>query len=78
MSTVDTSQTKPLPDIAAYYLQPEKVTEYCNAMSDILCWLGGFKSGGGVYSPDSTESLRNLADALKSIQGEQATSRLSH
>lgn len=71
-------EENPLPKLAGHYLQPEKVDDYCNALSDVLCWLDGFKAGGGVYSPQTQESLRNLNNGLKSIQMEQAKSDLAH
>lgn len=69
---------KPLPPIATHYFQPEKVDTYCNAMSDVLCWLQGFVAGGGEYGPGTIETLRNLNDALKSIQAGHARSNQSH
>lgn len=71
-------QIPPLPLIAPYYLTPDKVDSYCNAMSDVLCWLDGFRAAGGVYSPGTQETLRNLNDGLKSIQLEQAKSEMAH
>ena len=68
----------PLPGIATYYLQPAKIDEYCNAMSDVLCWLGGFIAAGGVYQPGTFETLRNLQDAMKSIRAGHAKSNQSH
>ena len=67
-----------LPSIASYYLRKERMDEFCNAMADILCWLDGFKAGGGEYSPQTQESLRGLSDALKSIQCGQSRSNQSH
>ncbi len=69
---------KPLPEIANYYLREEQMDHFCNAMSDILCWMDGFRAAGGTYAPGSIESLRQLSDALKSIQSGQAKSNQSH
>jgi len=69
---------EPLPLIATHYFQPEKVDSYCDAMADVLCWLQGFQAGGGEYGPGTIETLRNLNDALKSIQARQARSNQSH
>jgi len=58
----------PLPIIANYYFQQEKLAAYSNALSDVLCWLDGFTSGGGIYSPQTQEVLRDLNCAVKSVQ----------
>ncbi len=67
-----------LPSIANYYFQPKKIEEYTWAMADILCWLQGYQAAGGIYGPASIESLRNLNDALRSVQNGQSTSDQSH
>lgn len=43
------------------------------ALSDIICWMDGFQAGGGVYSPQSIETLRNLNIALKNLYRETPT-----
>lgn len=68
----------PLPLIATHYFQPDKVDSYCDAMADVLCWLQGFQAGGGIYGPATIETLRNLNDALKSIQSGHSKSNQSH
>ena len=75
---LDPIQKRKLPDCADYYLRQEVLSEYTNAMADILCWLGGFQAAGGIYSPSTFESLRSLSDALKSIEAGIATSNQSH
>ena len=67
-----------LPLIARHYFQPEKLDRFTWAMADILCWLQGYQAGGGIYGPCSIETLRDLNDALKSIQAGQARSNQSH
>ena len=67
-----------LPEIASYVLRKEKLEEYAFAMADVLCWLNGFVAAGGLYSPGSIESLRDLTDVLKSIQAGTARSNQSH
>ncbi len=74
----DLNPSPELPIIARYYFQPGKVDEYCNVMSDVLCWLQGFQAGGGKYHPGTIEILRNLNDGLKSIQAEQSKSETAH
>jgi hypothetical protein len=63
--------------LSDYYFSPEKVEEYRYAMADVLCWLDGFKSGGGTYTP-GVETLRNLHDALESVARGQAASVKGH
>ena len=79
-SSDDSPKEVVYPDVprSGYYLRPEKLDEFTFALSDFLCWIDGFRAGGGTYSPDSQESLRNLNDALKSLQTGQARSCLSH
>ena len=61
-----------LPLIANYYFQAEKLEAYSYALSDVLCWLDGFTAAGGIYSPQTQETLRNLNCAIKSVQQKQA------
>jgi hypothetical protein len=69
---------KPLPEIATYHFQPENAERFAFALSDVLCWLDGFKAGGGVYSPGSTEDLRDLNRACKDMFPGGTTSTKSH
>jgi hypothetical protein len=57
-----------LPLIARHYFQPERVDKFCYALSDLLCWMDGFKAAGGQYSPGSIEVIRDLSCNLKTIQ----------
>lgn len=57
---------------------PEKAEQYSHALSDVLCWLDGFKAGGGVYFPDSTETLRDLNLAMKKIAEKEIQTTVSH
>lgn len=68
----DGSPLPQLPPIANYYFQAERLERYSHALSDVLCWLDGFKSGGGTYSPGTEEVLRDLNCAVKSVQEKQA------
>lgn len=36
-----------------------------DALSDFLCWMDGYRAGGGLYSPCSVEDLRELRETLK-------------
>lgn len=36
-----------------------------DALSDVLCWLNGFKAGGGEYSPETQLVLRDLRDKIR-------------
>lgn len=65
-----------LPAIAKHYLRPEKVESYTYALSDLLCWMDGFKAAGGVYSPGSLDALRDLNCNLKSIQEQQTNNHV--
>lgn len=38
---------------------------YDSALSDFMCWIDGFKAGGGTYSPGSEYVLRDLNAAIK-------------
>lgn len=51
---------------------------WSDALSDILCWLDGFKAGGGVYFPDSTEALRDLNRKMKEIADKTIKTDVSH
>src|ERR1035437_6407918 len=77
-STITAAPPSTIPAIAGYYLKPEKVTGYCNALCDALCWINGFIAAGGTYSTGSVDGLRNVTDALKSIQEGRATSNQPH
>ena len=69
----DTEKELPqLPALANYYFQAEKLEKYGYALSDLLCWLDGFRAAGGVYSPQTQETLRDLNCAIKSVQQKQA------
>ena len=35
-----------------------------DALSDFMCWMGGFKAGGGKYSPGTEDSIRALRIVL--------------
>jgi hypothetical protein len=57
----------------------EKEAEnYSDALSDVLCWMDGFKAGGGVYFPDSVETLRNLNLRMKDICDKEIKTTMSH
>lgn len=56
-----------LPAIAKHYLSRERLESVTYALSDLLCWMDGFKAAGGVYSPDSLGVLRELNANLKTI-----------
>ena len=43
----------------------EEMENFIDAVSDALCWLDGFKAGGGEYSPSSVHTLRDLNIRLK-------------
>lgn len=45
------------------------------ALSDILCWMDGFKAAGGIYHPDSIEILRDLNTTIKLTPGSNAITR---
>jgi len=66
------SPMKPLPALTTVFFQPDRVDEYCHALADLLCWMDGFRSAGGTYSPGSLEKIRDLSCNLKSIQSEQS------
>ncbi len=34
--------------------------KFDDALSDVICWLGGFQAAGGTYTPGSIEALREL------------------
>ena len=54
-------------DTGDHYFTKEKCENYSFALSDIICWMDGFKAAGGVYHPDSIEVLRELNIAVKQI-----------
>jgi hypothetical protein len=66
---------KPLPPMANYFLRPERMDEFCYALSDLLCWMDGFKAAGGTFTPGSLEVIRDLSCNLKTIQSEQTKQR---
>jgi len=48
-------------------ITPDEAEKYSDAISDVVCWLDGFKAAGGVYYPDSIDVLRELNMNLKEI-----------
>jgi len=50
-----------------YNLSLKEAESFSDALSDVVCWLSGFKSAGGVYAPESMEVLRDLNIKLKSL-----------
>ena len=71
-------ELKPLPEIATYHFQPNKAERFSMALSDVICWMDGFKAGGGVYSPGSIEDLRDLNHACKDLFPGGTSSTQSH
>lgn len=47
---------------------PDQVERFSDALADVTCWLSGFLSGGGVYTPGSLDALRDLKDTLDRMQ----------
>ena len=43
----------------------EQATSFSDSLSDVICWMEGFKSGGGNYSPGSLEELKELNIKIK-------------
>ena len=52
-------------ELLHYHFTPYKCERFSWALSDIICWMDGFRSGGGTYSPNSIEVLRDLNRCLK-------------
>ena len=48
----------------------QSIEDISYALSDVLCWLDGFRAGGGSYSPGSHEKLRELNIKLKAALNE--------
>lgn len=44
---------------------PKELERFDFALSDVLCWMSGFKAAGGDYSPGTEGALRDLRDALR-------------
>jgi hypothetical protein len=56
-----------------HWFTPAKVDSYSMALSDIICWMDGFVSAGGIYHAQSIEQLRDLNIGLKNIYRENLT-----
>lgn len=46
-------------------ISESKKDDYDNALSDFLCWISGFKAGGGTYSPGSEGVIMDLRDNVR-------------
>lgn len=53
----------------------EQCDTFTNALSDFLCWIEGFQCGGGKYTPQSIEPLRDLNIKLKAMHGGSSSSQ---
>ena len=49
----------------------EQCQGYADSLSDIICWMEGFQAGGGRYSPQSIDPLRDLNIKLKEMHKRQ-------
>ncbi len=53
--------------LASHAFTVDQCQSYSDSLSDFLCWIEGFQAGGGKYSPQSIEPLRDLNIRLKEM-----------
>ena len=46
-------------------IHEDKRESWDDALSDVLCWMNGFISAGGNYSPETLGQLKDLRDAVR-------------
>lgn len=63
--SVAVANEPPTPSFKCLTISNEDKERFDYALSDILCWLDGFTQGGGAYSPDSQNALRDLRDVIR-------------
>jgi hypothetical protein len=62
---VGSKDEPPMPRFKCLTITNEDKDRFDYALSDILCWLNGFTQGGGTYSPESQNTLRDLRDVIR-------------